>query len=328
MFEENTGCAGHGEHVGIGCQRVLLQGILSRIGALLSIVVLNECHSILAVGTTLVVGADKRPVAVILLTQFLPVTAVEGVADGVAELEVEGGRGLLGAVNPLADGVGTVPALADGEQRLAVLVVHLGIVGRVAFHHVVAEAGIAEVVDQEVEVCLDDALHVLALVVEVAHAVPAFACVVVGAEAVAVLCGPFLCLAAVVVGDNIGGEHLVGLTVPGLRGEVYPVGDVATVVDDDIGDGAETDGLKGLDHRAQLSLVAEGTVIVVEPPEIVVAHGLRAAVAALGNPDEVEGAGEVKGLLFEENPAGVLERVPIEALEHHTAIVLRPALGF
>ena len=37
-------------------------------------------------------------------------------------------------------------------------------------------------------------------------------------------------------------------------------------------------------------------------------------------------SGEVIGLLLKENPASVLERVPIEALEHHTAIILWPAL--
>ena len=170
---------------------------------------------------------------------------------------------------------------------------------------------------------LDDALHVLTLVVEVTHARPVIAGVFVFAEAIAVGCGPFLGLAAIVVGADVGGEHLVVLTVIGFLGEVNPIGDIAAVVDDDIGDGAESEGLEGLDHRTQLGFVAEGAVVVVEPPEVVVAHGLCAAVAALGNPDEVEGAGEVIGLLLEERPTGVFIRVPVESLEHHTSIVLR-----
>ena len=314
VLEEDAGRARHGEHVGIGSQGVLLQRILSVIGAFLSIVVLNEGDSILAVGSILEIGADKGPVAVILLAQFLPVTSVAGIADGVTELEVEGGAGLLCAVNPVTDGVRAVPALTDGELRLAVFVVHLGICRAVALHHVVTEADIAEIVEQELEVGLDDALHVLTLVVEVTHAGPVIAGVFVFAEAIAVGCGPFLGLAAIVVGADVGGEHLVVLTVIGFLGEVNPIGDIAAVVDDDIGDGAESEGLEGLDHRTQLGFVAEGAVVVVEPPEVVVAHGLCAAVAALGNPDEVEGAGEVIGLLFEERPAGIFVGVPIESL--------------
>ena len=163
--------------------------------------------------------------------------------------------------------------------------------------------------------------------VEVAHAVPAFTRVVVGTNGVAIGCSPFLGRAAIVIGTDVGGNHLVVLTVPTLLGEVHPVGEVATVVDDDIGYGTETEGLEGLDHRTQLGFVAERAVVVVEPPEVIVAHGLRAAVAALGNPDKVEGSGEVIGLLLKENPTGILERVPVEALEHHTAVILRPSLG-
>ena len=248
MLEEDAGCARHGQHIGIGCQRILLQRILSRIGAFLRVVVLDESDGILAIGTAAEVAADERPVAFVLLAQPLPVAIVTGIADGIAELEVEGCAGLFGAVNPFADGVAAVPALADGELRFRVLVVYLGIRGAVAFYHIVAETGIAEVVEQEVEIGLDNALHILTLMVEVAHTAPAFARVVVGADAVAVGCSPFLGRAVIVVGADISGNHLVVLTIPTLLREIYPVGEVATVVDDHVGDGAETGGLEGLDH--------------------------------------------------------------------------------
>ena len=69
---------------------------------------------------------------------------------------------------------------------LGTFVVHLCKAGAVAFHHVVAETDVAEVVEQEVEIGLDNLLHVLALVVKVTHAAPAFASVVVRTETEAI----------------------------------------------------------------------------------------------------------------------------------------------
>ena len=326
VLEEHTRRPRHGDHIGIGSQRVFLQRILSRVRALLRVMVLNEGHRILPVGATAEVAAHERPVALVLLAQPLPVAIVTGITHSIAELEVKGGAGLLRAVNPLADGVAAVPALPDGELRLRVLIIQLGIRGRVALHHVVAEARVAKVIKQETEVGLHDALHVLALVVQVTHTVPSLSRIVIPTHRVAVGRSPFLGRTAVVIGTDIGGHHLILFTVPALLREVHPIRQIPTVINNDIGDGAETGSLESLDHRAQLGFIAEGAVVVVEPPEVVVAHGLRAAVTALRNPDKVERSGEVIGLLLKENPASVLERVPIEPLEHHTAIILWPAL--
>ena len=147
VLEEDAGCPRHGQHISIGCQRVFLQRILSRIGTLLRVVVLNEGDGILAIGTATEVDTDEGPVAFVLLAQPLPVAIVTGIADGIAELEVESGAGLLSAVNPFSDGVAAVPALTDGKLRLRVLVIHLCIRGIVAFHHVVAETGVAKVAE-------------------------------------------------------------------------------------------------------------------------------------------------------------------------------------
>ena len=179
---------------------------------------------------------------------------------------------------------------------------------------------------EETEIGIDDALHVLTLMVEVAHTVPSFAGIVVGAQRIAILRGPSLGLAAIVIGADIGRCHLIGLTVVGLLGEVHPAVQVPAVVDDYIGNGAEACSLEGVDHRAQLFLVAKGAVVVVEPPQVVVSHRLRTAVTALGNPDEVEGGGKVASLFLKGRPLRIGEGIPVEALQHHTRIVLWPAL--
>ena len=188
---KHAGCAGHGEEEGVGCQRVAHDGVLRGVGTALGVVVLYEGHGIAAVVAAIVVVAHQRPTAIVLLAQVGPVVAVDGIAHGVAELEVEGGAlnlavGLRG-FNPVADGVGTVPALAHGIFHAAVAVVLAGIGAAVALHHVVAETRIAEVVDEVFQIGVHVVLHVLAHVVEVAHAAPSLSGVVVGREGVAVL---------------------------------------------------------------------------------------------------------------------------------------------
>ena len=73
------------------------------------------------------------------------------------------------------------------------------------------------------EIGLHYFLHVCRLVVEVAHAVPAFASVVVGRELVAVFVGPSERGSAVVVAADVGRVHLIGHALIGLDGEVDPV---------------------------------------------------------------------------------------------------------
>ena len=138
-----------------------------------------------------------------------------GVAHGIAELEVEGSTGLACAVNPVADGVRAVPALTDGELWLGTLVIHLRILCRVALHHVVAEAYVAQVVEQHVQIGFHTILHVRALVVQVTHTVPSLAGVVVGPNGVAFR-GCLVILADVLISE------LVGHAVVGLCREVRP----------------------------------------------------------------------------------------------------------
>ena len=163
--------------------------------------------------------------------------------------------------------------------------------------------------------------------IKVSHTAPVLAGVVVGADLIAVLFGPFLGCAAIVVSADVGGDHLVGLAFVGLAGEVHPVGEVLTVVDHYVCDSADALLLEGLDHGAQLGLGAESAVIVVEPVEVVVAHRLIAAAAALRNPDEGENAGQIVGLTLEDCPLAIVKAVPVETLQHDAAVVFRPTLG-
>lgn len=109
---------------------------------------------------------------------------------------------------------------------------------------------------------------------------------------------------------------------PCLGGEVAPVGISVLVVDDNVGDGAQSLALEGADHRFQLVGGAESTLLV-EPPDVGISHLIREAVAvsALRNPYEVEVLCQRVGLRCEVCPLRVLIAVPVERLEHHAAIV-------
>ena len=178
VLQKDARRAGHGQQVGIGCQRVLTQRVLNGIGTLLGVVVLDKGNGIPAILPIVLIAAHQRPVAVVLLTQTNIVALIHGIAHGVAELEVE--CCTLNLVvqfrthNPVLDGCSAVPAFTDGEFRLRSTVIKPSERSRIAFHHVITETGIAQVVLQEVEIGLDYSLHILALMVKVTHAVPAF----------------------------------------------------------------------------------------------------------------------------------------------------------
>ena len=329
MLQEYARRSRHSQQVGISSQRVLLQRVLSSVRAFLRVVVLDEGHGVAAVGTALVVAADQRPVTVVLLCQTAVVTVVHRVAHRVAELEVEG-RTLylavhLRAVNPVLDGVGAVPAFADAELRLCRGVIHTRISSRVALHHVVAEASIAQVVLQEVQIGLYNRLHILAPVVQVAHAVPALTRIV-AAECDAEPVGLCLCLAVIVVSANVGRPHRVGHTLVRLRREPEPAVVALAVVNHHVGDGFDAILPIGIYEVAQLLLIAERAVVVLEPVQVVVAHRRASAIAALGQPHQVERTAQLVSLRLQHRPLRVVKGVPVETLQHDAAILCRPSL--
>ena len=126
--------------------------------------------------------------------------------------------------------------------------------------------------------------------VQVSETGKVFASVNIFAERVAVGGSPLLGGSLVVIGTDVSRLQLVGDPLIGLCREVYPVGHVATMVDDDVGNGADAFGLESLNHRAQLMFSAKGTVVVSwEPIERIVAHrGVRGGLCTLGNPYQFE----------------------------------------
>ena len=323
---EHTRRAGHSQQVSVGGNGVLLDRVKRVAGvAVLSVVVLDKRHGVATILAALIALADEGPVAIVLSVEFAHIAVVEGVAANVAELEVKGRARAAGAVNPTADGARTAPVLAHAELRLGVLVVHLGVTGRVAAHHVITEAGVAVIVDEHIEVVLDGVLHVGALVVKVTLAAPVLAGVEVGTQRLALL-QVLGRLAAVIIAADVLAGHQVGLAVVGLLHKVGPVGRVLAVVDNNVGDGADAVILEGLDHRAEFILVAKRTVVVVEPVLGVVTHRLAAAVGTLRYPHQVESLGQVVDIGLKRQPTCLAVTVPVETLKHHAAIVGGPAL--
>ena len=267
--QEDAGRAGHGHHESVGGQSVLADRVGAVAGcgaAILHVVVLHEGDGIAAIAAVVVVVVDQ----ILVAAQEAPVALVDGITHGIAELEVEGCGGLAGVVDPIGDGAVARPVLAHGEGHVAGRVVVLDVGSGESLHHVVPEARISQVVEQEVLIGLDDLLHIGALVVEVAASAPVLALIVV-AEGVAVGVGPGLGLSAVVVGRDVGGSHLVGHALVGLGGIVHPRAvrtEVVAVVDHHIGDDARAFGLEGADHGTKLSLGAKRRVLV----EIVDGH--------------------------------------------------------
>ena len=303
VLEEHARCAWHGEHIGVQSKGVGLDGVLLCVGALLGVVVLNERHGIAAV----------RSVACYRVTsQGSPLLGfvINHIAGCIAEWEVEGGTldlvVHLCAVNPaLHIGGVAIPVLTHRELRLRCAVVQSDVRRGEALDHVIAETSVAQVVEQHIQVGFDIVLHILALMVEVAHATPVLARVVVGTQAIAILVGPAQCRSSVVVPADVGRLQLVSHTIVSLSGEVHPVAHIATVVDDHVANGTEPLLLEGADHRAQLRLASERAVVVGEPVQRIISHRLGTLGAcALRNPDQVEILRQFIGLCREACPLG------------------------
>src|SRR3712207_1029189 len=142
-----------------------------------------------------------------------------------------------------------------------------------AFHHVVSEARIAQIMEQELLVGLHDGLNIGALMVDVAHAGPSAAVVIVASEthivlgclrsrypfggrsAIAVLGVP------VVIGHDVGGMELVSYVFIRFLGEVPPARSLM-MVDNHVGNGEQSLILESLDHALQLVGGAKTTVLI------------------------------------------------------------------
>ena len=254
MLVEDARCSRHGEHVGVGSECVALEWVeWFACRTVLSVVVFDEGDGILAVARLI----DERIARLVACAacELRPVVAGSCIAHAIAELEVECARCRhvidFCAIDPSLDIARTVPVLSHAELRLGCCVVVGSERRAVALDHIIAETCIAELVDEIVEIGLDDLVDVLALVVEVATAVPAFASIVVLRKRQSILCCPVEGLVAIVVLDNVGAEHLIGLALVGLGRIIDPRAvnaKVVAVVDDYIGYDACATVVVGLDH--------------------------------------------------------------------------------
>ena len=207
------------------------------------------------------------------------------------------------------------------------LIVQLGVVGRVAFHHVVAKTGIAQVIEQVVEIGLHVLLNQAIGVVQVAESVKVVAGVLITARRIAVVVGFVVAADAGIVGVVPG--ELVSAFL--LVGEVAPAAHTVLVVDYHVLDDAGAALAVGADHGAQLLLGAPARGVV-EPETGVVTHRGRLAVpivrgglAGVGYPNQTEILRQLVSLGGQLFPIGLLVGVPVESLKHHTAVVGRPA---
>ena len=128
--------------------------------------------------------------------------------------------------------------------------------------------------------------------------------------------------------------HTVGLasdrTCHGLIGKVHPAGLAALVVDYHIHQHAGVVVVEGRDHVAQLTLSTEAG-IVLQPIDGHITHALTDTVyvnaTRVGNPYHIEVLSQLLSLIGQVCPLGGLKAVPIEALQHHTAVHSRPTLA-
>ena len=160
--------------------------------------------------------------------------------------------------------------------------------------------------------------------VKVAHAVPSFSGIIIVWEWVAVGVSPVQRLSVVIVVNDVRWFQLIGHSVVCLGREIHPVAHIPTVIDDYICNGADTVGFECTDQREQFLFVTERTIVVCEPIEVVISHGCAAAVAALRQPDQIKILTEFSSLACEIRPFRVIEWIPVERLQHHTVVVLRP----
>ena len=101
MWLEDTWCAWHGEHIGIGCKRIPLKRILLLLfRTVLHVVILDESNCI----TTIIGIVHKIFVAAQLCPVWscnnLIISYADSVTNIITELEVEGCALLVGSVYP------------------------------------------------------------------------------------------------------------------------------------------------------------------------------------------------------------------------------------
>ena len=114
--------------------------------------VVDKCH-----GVAIVV----RVAGDTFIAQRAPVAIAEGIVNHIFQRKIKCCAIVARAANPaLHRAIAAVPIFTHAKFRLRALVVELGVLRVVALHHIVAKTGIAEVVEQEIEVKFHIFLHI------------------------------------------------------------------------------------------------------------------------------------------------------------------------
>ena len=167
-------------------------------------------------------GYRKTLVGIIVGEALVFQSTIVAIADGIIELElqreVESGRCVTGSHNPVLDICLIIPELTHRELRHGIIVILLDIAGAITLYHIVTEAHIAQLVQQEVEIRLHVVAGRIIGVVEVAIASKVIAGVICAISLigfgtilfliiVAVICLTYLAIVLIIPNDGI---HLVG----------------------------------------------------------------------------------------------------------------------
>ena len=214
--------------------------------------VFNKGNGVAAVG----IVVDERHIALrIVLSEVAPVAGIGGVVHHILELKIKGSTALSGGVDPVGNRTRVVPTFAYREADACSIVVIAHMRAVETLDHIVAEADIAEVVNQKALVSLDNTLHVGALMVEVAHAREVLSLVVVAAQRDAVaLClrrRGVACIVCVVVGNDVGSLQLVRFCAVRLAWKTPPAIGLV-VVNHHVGNGSYAVRPERIDERTQL----------------------------------------------------------------------------
>ena len=281
MGKEHARSARHGEHKGVGGLHIAVDGRVTFVVVVATGVVIVDKGDCI----TGVIGV----VAQASVGQTLPLSAVESRVDGVFQWEVKGCAldfpVHFGTFYPARYVVFVaIPKLSHRELRFHGRIIKSCISGGIALHHVITEAHIAKLFEQEVEISLHVFLCFGIGMVEIAEPIEVISrvsCAFYPAGYARIRVSVGLVGAANLTVVRVVPLHFVGLSRYGSRHillcKVCPSVQTVLVVDDNIFDKARSFAPESPDHVAQFGLRSPATVVV-KPETRVVSHRLSVAV--------------------------------------------------
>ena len=177
-------------------------------------------------------------------------------------------------------------------------------------YHVVAETGISNILLQKFQICLDNLLHVCALMVNITASSKVGSLIIVLAEAYTLFGCLCCCFIAIIILADVGRQHLVGHTFVCFSRECEPAVCIA-VIDHNISNSTNAVGFELSNQTLEFCLCSERRILV----EIIIwliAHYLFGldAFTALWKPYKVDESFHIIGLFLQDSPLGVVVRIP------------------